>query len=96
MNYMTLILGVDAMIPRNSGPNLDQFDPPRIYNCHSLLAADPSADLHFLRSVHLPRFPRRSLPASLAAATATTLGSSPKQPFLARLTYIANLINLIN
>jgi hypothetical protein len=50
----------------------------------------------FLPSVRLPRFPRRSLPASLAAARATTLGSSPKQPFLARLTCIANLIKLIN
>jgi hypothetical protein len=101
MNHLTLILGVDAMIPRNSGPNLDQFDPPRICSCHSLLAADPSADLHFLRSVRLPRFPRRSLPpflppslAAARAARATTPGSSPKQPFLARLTCIANLIKL--
>jgi len=102
MNYMTLILGVDAMIPRNSGPNLDQFDPPRICSCHSLLAADPSADLHFLPSFRPPPSLPSSLPLSLPRLQqreqqrATTPGSSPKQPFLARLTCIANLIKLIN
>jgi hypothetical protein len=78
MNYMTLILGVDAMIPRNSGPNLYQFDPPRICSCHFLLAADPSVDMHFLPSASVASLVPPSLPCSSNCSKSNDAGQQSK------------------